>query len=381
MTIANKKNNIEIIMLSRYGREDGGRETWLYNFLPELLKNKSINKVTLFGINTNDSDNIKELLKIDNNKIVPVLFNIKKSRLPLFISMFFKLKKHKYEIKKDITLAMGIFELIMMVYIKQFKKTKKIVWLRSIFSNEKAYAIPRYLKKPLLKFETYLLKKTDIIIANGDDIKLFYENLGVKNINVIKNGVDIKKWDLEPPKIKKQINIAYIGRLSKVKGIESYLRLIEIIKTSNYANDFIFHTVGSESTYKEKVNELVNKNWLINHGLKSNKDLPVFLKKIEVCVALTFASNNLGGGGTSNAMLEQIAASRIMLAWDNEIFRQYLNEDNSFLVTQYSTEQLKQTLIKIKQNPANAINKAKKAKEMIKPYTFSQNCDSFTDLI
>ena len=41
-----------------------------------------------------------------------------------------KYKKHKGDNNVSITLAMGVFEMIMMLFIKRFKKTKKVVWLR-----------------------------------------------------------------------------------------------------------------------------------------------------------------------------------------------------------------------------------------------------------
>jgi glycosyltransferase involved in cell wall biosynthesis len=371
-------------MLSSFDRNAGGRETWLYNFLPELVKDKTIAKILLYGFKTNnDEKNYNDLLSLDGNsqKIFPTIFKLKKTKLPLFISMFFSLKKHKSaKSETETTLAMGIFELIMMLYIKRFKNTKKVVWLRSIFSNEKAYAIPSFLKGILLKYEIRLLRKVDIIISNGDDIKDFYKKYEL-NVNVIKNGVDIDKWKQEPLKLSNTINIAYIGRLSKVKGIESFFELIKIIKNSNYADDFLFHTVGNESIYKEIVSELVDKKWLINHGLIPNNELPVFLKKIEVCVALTFASNDLGGGGTSNAMLEQMAASKIMLAWDNEIFRQYLNNNNAYLVKQYDVNGLKKALIEIKNNKNNAIKKGVEASKAIIPYTYKANVSKFKTLV
>ena len=51
------KEAIDIIMLSNFDRNAGGRETWLYNFLPELLEDKSIQRINLFGY-TNQENNI-----------------------------------------------------------------------------------------------------------------------------------------------------------------------------------------------------------------------------------------------------------------------------------------------------------------------------------
>ena len=342
-----KTQNLNIIMLSNFDKNAGGRETWLYNFLPELLKDDNINKINLFGHRlSTDSNNSKNILSLDFNinrkqRLFPNIIKVKSSRFPRALSMFLGLKKQKDIVSssKDITLAVGVFETLMMLYIYPFKKTKKVVWLRSIFSHEKAYAIPSYLQNLFLWVEIKILKKADILICNGEDIKAFYKENGLM-VNVIKNGVDVSKWNINIPKLKDPIQIAYIGRLSQVKGIESYLKLINKVKKSSIANKFNFNVVGNNGVYKDQVKNLENKKWLINYGLMSYDNLPQFLSTVDICVALTFASNSGGGGGTSNAMLEQMAASRIIIAWNNIIFNQYLNDENAYLVEQFSVDGL-----------------------------------------
>lgn len=380
------KEAIDIIMLSNFDRNAGGRETWLYNFLPELLEDKSIQRINLFGY-TNDehNNNISSASFLGKKKeiekrLFPVVFKGKQSKYPMALAMFNQLKKHKGDNDVSITLAMGVFEMIMMFFIKRFKKTKKVVWLRSIFIHEKAYAVPKLFRKLLLYIEVYFLRKVDVIICNGDDIRDFYKEFGL-NINVIKNGVKKTKWELTPPELKSPINVAYIGRLSQVKGIESYLELAKKIKKEETTLHFIFHIVGDEGVYKEQVNELVKEDVVLNHGVVSNQKLPGFLKGIDVCVALTFASDTGGGGGTSNAMLEQMAASRIMLAWDNVIFQQYLNDENAYLAKQYSVQELKKQLLNILKNKDEALLKSKNALKSIENYTYYNNVENFKRLV
>jgi len=380
-----KKEAVDIIMLSDFNRDAGGTETWLYNFLSELLKDNEIQQVRLFGYKDSikDFDISASSFTGENNKsaekkLVPIVLMGKPSRFPMALSMYRKLRNHKVkeEMYPTITLAIGVFPLIMMLFIKRFKKTQKIVWLRSIFIHEKAYTVPKFLRKILLQIEIYLLRKVDKIICNGDDIKEFYEKHNLQ-IHVIKNGIKINKWELPPLVINEPIHVVYIGRLSQVKGIESYLALAEKIKKGEKQSNFIFHVVGDEGVYKERVEVLAKENVIINHGVISNQKLPNFLKKIDVCAALTFASENGGGGGTSNAMLEQMAASRIMLAWDNIIFRQYLNNENAYLAKQYSINDLQKRLFEILENKEVAISKSIKAKESINGYTYAKNVEYF----
>ncbi|MCH1547328.1 MAG: glycosyltransferase family 4 protein [Flavobacteriaceae bacterium] len=382
-------HKIDIIMLSDFDKNSGGRETWLYNFLPELLEDHLIDKVTLFGYDNKETkSNITAASFLDEKNIekrkrlFPIILAGKPSRLPMAFSMFNELKKSQEEKNKgnSITLAMGVFEMIMMLFIKRFKKTKKVVWLRSIFINEKAYAVPKLFRKLVIYIEIYFLRKVDVIISNGDDIRDYYKKYNLQ-VNVIKNGIDIKKWELPSPTLSKPIHVAYIGRLSQVKGIESYLELAKKVKKEETTLNFVFHIVGNEGVYKEQVDGLVKQNIVLNHGLIPNKYLREFLKDIDICVALTFASETGGGGGTSNAMLEQMAASRIMLAWDNVIFQQYLDDENAYLAKQYSVQELMEQLLNILKNKDQALLKSKNALKSIENYTYYNNVENFKRLI
>ena len=329
------KVTLDIIMNSSLNKNAGGRETWLYNFLPELLKDPRFSKVSIFGFRVmSQGDFSTDLNKFDpsdpdQRRLYVHIFEGKKTRLPKAHSMYKALKVFgkNDDFEPDYVLAVGVFEMLMIQKIRRYKNAKKIIWLRSIFSHEKTYAIPKFLRKFVLSYEIRKLKKADIVLGNGDDIRDFYSPFGI-DVEVIKNGVAMQKWEMPPPALNGAIHIAYVGRLSQVKGIEDYFKLIEVIKKGDLADQFVFHVVGNNGVYVEQVSQLVEQNHLINHGSIPNDELPQFLKTIDVCVALTYASSDGGGGGTSNAMMEQMAAGRIMLAWNNRIFSQYLNEEN-----------------------------------------------------
>jgi glycosyltransferase involved in cell wall biosynthesis len=383
-----KEISLDIIMLSTFDRNAGGRETWLYNFLPELFKDDTISTVNLFGFKTPDEiDHGRELLQLvapesSGKELLPVIFERQPGRFPKALSMFKALKKYNKsrKAKPDAVLAMGIFELIMMNRIHKYKGVKKVVWLRSIFTHEKAYAIPKAIRKFFLQYEIRQLKKADILISNGDDIRDFYKQFNLE-VSVIKNGVSLAKWNVSPPSFKNEIHVAYVGRLSQVKGIEDFLKLAVKVRSGAHAKRFRFHTVGDPSVYAPEVAELEKKGILKNHGIIPNDSLPEFLKRVSVCVALTYASESGGGGGTSNAMLEQMAAGRVLLAWDNRIFRQYLHRDNAYLAPQYSVKDLELKLYEILNDPGKAVKIAEAGRRSIQPYSYTANVNSFKKLV
>lgn len=380
------KLKIDIIMLSTFDKDAGGRETWLYNFLPELLKDDIFERVNLYGFKTSqDSNHKKEILKLDskpqNRKtLFPYILEGKASRWPKAFSMFKELKRMPVKEISNNVLAMGVFEMVMVNRLTRYNKSKKIVWLRSIFLQEKAYAIPKILRKIFLRVEINQLKKADVLICNGDDIRAFYKQYDL-DVHVIKNGVNIDKWAMPEPELKSPIRIAYIGRLSQVKGIEDFFKLAVKIKRGEHKDEFEFHVVGQSGAYKTQVEDLDNNNTILYHNVISNDKLPEFLKSIDVCVALTYAYSEGGGGGTSNAMLEQMAAGRVMLAWDNAIFKQYLNNKNSYLGKQFSVKELEKNLIHILNSPDIAKLKGEQGKRTVEPFTFQANYNKFKSFL
>ncbi|QIE58267.1 glycosyltransferase family 4 protein [Rasiella rasia] len=375
---------LDIVMLSTFNRDAGGRETWLYNFLPELAKLKYFNTIRLFGFKRPDQENFTEAIqqldpKIEGRQqIFPILLEKEKSKLPTVFAMFKEFKKF-VRLSNHVpnhVMAMGILELWMVLKLKRYNNVKKIVWLRSIFSHEKAYRIPKPIRSLFLKYEISMLKKAHVVLGNGDDIKNFYASHGIK-VKVVKNGVAMARWALPEIPLKDTIHIAYVGRLSQVKGIEDYLSLIEKVKTGSRAKQFTFHIVGNNDSYAEQVDSLVQKGYVVNHNMIPNNDLPKFMEKIDVCVALTYASETGGGGGTSNAMMEQMAAGRIILAWNNRIFDQYLNTDNAYLAEQYNVTELESQLLAIIHDKTLAKQKAYKALKTIEPYSYSLNVAKF----
>jgi len=380
---------LDIIMLSTFGKQEGGRETWLYNFLPELLKDDKIIKINLFGFRTlAQQDNSELLIKLDPKgvgRIVPVILESAPSKYPKFVTMFTLLRKtlknNDYVTPTHTMAVGGLFETLMLRFIKRFKKSIRIVWLRSIFTQEKAYRIPSYGMSTVRYFEKKNLNKAaHIIIVNGDDTKKFYSQYQFP-IHTIKNAVNVEKWQMHSMEPSQVLHVAYIGRLSQVKGIDAYFELAKSIKKSELSSNFVFHVVGEANNFAKEVGELNKNNIVKYHGAIDNDKLPVFLKHIHVCVALGYVSEKLGGAGLSNALIEQMAAEKIILAWGNNAFNQILDETCAYQVEQYNQAELQNSLTKIFTQQKVALDKAKKAKQRVTPYTIEAHVAKFKKVL
>lgn len=371
---------IDLVMLSKLGLGDGGRETWLKNFLEQILKEGkevSFNLITL----TNDSSS---LLDKCNAKLINYhhTYTHTHGKIPFSIGFIFFCFKNLFFEKKladDVIAVGGLNEALATVGAYSFRnvKGKRVIWLRTIYTKEKGYALNYLTQKIVLKFEIFILKNFfDIVIANGEDTADFYRDLGV-DCTVIKNSINLDKWNyLKPPDYSDVIDIAYVGRLSEVKGIKAFLEAIDYLEKNSQIEGFQFHIIG-DGPYIDEVDKYSKRGLVKSYGAIPNSQIPAILEKVHCCVALTYLSDFLGGGGVSNALIEQMASEKTIICWDNNIFRSVLADDSGYFVEQGNIVALANSFLNIRSGRNLAKQKAKNAKRLSLEYSIRNHVNSF----
>ena len=377
---------MSLVMISNFGRADGGRETWAYQFLPRLLARDPDLHLEIHGLRADDEpDNRPELMaafaEADRVRIRCHFHRAKRSAVPLSLKMLGAMSGQRSAGEPgDLVLCVGSFvDLACALIAPAFRRSPKAAWLRTIYLDEKAHRIPRWLRPIARRIETAILRRADLLIANGDDTAAHYRARGLK-IEVIKNAVDLDRWRMPPPRPEEPIHVAFIGRLVAVKGAGEYLELAKRHAASAEKGRFHFHMIGEgEFAHAAKSAEAFGN--LTFHGPVRNEDLPETMRAMDACVALGFVGvdkNGRGGGsGVSNAVLEQMAAGRIMLCWDNAAYRQVLDEDSCYFAPQGDVMALSATLDQIAQNTSTALRKADGAARRARDYSFDAHLDRF----
>jgi len=375
---------IDLVMLSKLGVSDGGRETWLNNFLNYINKsdiNVKFNLITLETSSNNILENENSYLVNKHYKYSHTLKKIPISLGFIFFCLYNFLFKKKES--NDVLAVGGLNEAIATLFSYSLRGVSgnKILWLRTIYTKEKGYRLNSFTQKLILKIEIFLIKNFfDIIIANGDDTANFYRDLGVKCV-VIKNSIDLKKWSNQVNTNNSEIlKVAFIGRLSEVKGIQIFLDVIDLIEQNKNINNIDFHIIG-EGPYSSKLGKYKDKPLVHLYGAIPNNELPTLLQQMDVCVALTYLTNFLGGGGVSNALVEQMAAGKIIICWDNDIFRQVLDDESAYFIKQGDSLALAECLIEIKNNRELANKKAKRAEILSQQYSIENHVKNFFELV
>ena len=381
-------NSIDLIMLSNFDRSVGGRETWAYGFIPVFLGENPHLNLHIYGLTPNDvphkgEELISNLSEDAKFRLKMTFFEVIWPKVPWFFSMLFQFRNHCKKsgcITPDMVLCVGgLSELMCMLFSRKYKTVKKILWMRTIFLNEKAEKIPSFLLPIGRWFEAKLLNKLDILLANGTDIVEHYARYGL-NVHTVKNGVDLAKWNVGDLTVAGPTRIAFIGRLAPAKGIEEFLLAVEKIKARTNFADLEFIIAG-QGPYSSRVKQMHEKGWLTYLGSVDNQQLPSHMANVDICVALTRAARFGGGGGTSNALLEQMAAGRVIVAWDNIIFRQILDEGTAYLCAQDNVDVLVECLMTITNDREGAKSKALKCKEIMKGFSNEAQVRKFETVI
>jgi glycosyltransferase involved in cell wall biosynthesis len=371
-------------MLSNFGLADGGRETWARNFIPRLLDRYPELRLRILGLRVEgEPDNRATVLssvpEADRDRLSIDFVSAKKGRGPNALAFWRGLPRVTGDDSSPaFVLAVGSWvEVLAVLLSRGFRSSGKLVWLRSIFADEKAHRYPRFLRPLLERIEDAVLRRADIIIANGEDTAAHYRKRGF-TVHVIPNGVDIDRWRMKPPAIETPVKVAYVGRLAGAKGIDDVVGAARAAKQRGL--DWLaFHVIGGPRL--PSVDQAHSEGWLDYHGAVSNEWMPQALSEMHICVALTYVRGEgddfSGGGGVSNALLEQMASGRIIVAWDNAAFRQVLDEQSAFLVPQGDRRALLDALIQIHEDPRAAEERSRKAAEVAEQYSFESHLDLF----
>jgi len=371
-------------MISKLGWGDGGRETWLRNFLLEVKRQKYPIEFDFYSLPA-EENNI--LYGLKDGPLMGRHFQLSSvfSRIPVFFSFFirmFFLKLFKKN-KSDYVVAVGGLEEAFSVitsYFPFFYRGKKILWLRTIYTKEKGYRLNRFTQKVLLAVEIFIIKKFfDFVVANGEDTASFYRSHGIDCV-VIANAVDLDVWSSVKKIPSTKLRVAFIGRLSQVKGIDAFLNAAEHVHNNDSGDGIEFHVVGG-GPEECCVREFVNRGVVTYHGSLPHGDISKFIAKIDCCVALTYLKDFMGGGGVSNALIEQMASQQIIIAWNNDIFKKVLCPSTAYFVEQDDIKGLADTFICISKNRVQAERAAASAFAEAQNYSIEKHVLAFMKVI
>jgi len=385
-------NSLNFIIFSRLHSYDGGRETWLNNFLPVLKKKCDKYEINIYYFKDVKTDKsfLIESIEDENFKFIPIKIPNLKNKLFSVIRILVFMIKVVYEINKNksekkILVGVGSFyESLVLYIVKKLFNSKNITtisWLRGIWRKESKSRHNGLIYKLGLKLEHIFLSSADILISNGKDTHDAYLNNNSLNSEIINNAIDIKKYEnIKLLEQKKFIKISFIGRLNKVKGFIDFIESIKIFN-ENYPNQkdkFIFEVVGDGPLIDiAKNNDIPNLKYI---GTIPNSKMISYLETIDCGVALTYSNNEIGGGGVSNALLELMAAKRVIVCWKSTIFTQVLDKNSAILVSENNPIKLAESYTRLL-DYNHCLELTKNANKLVENYSIDNHVNDFINLL
>lgn len=291
-----------IVMLSQMGAGDGGRETWLQNFLTEVARQRLAVRFHAIHRATAGTQSLLDLPAVRG--LISGVSTLACGGKHLPVTLEFVARCAWGRCRGQITasgflLAVGgLSEAVATVALDggTGNRRNRVLWLRTIYSKEKAYKIPKFLRRAMLALELFVIRRFfGLVLANGDDTAAFYRDQGVDCV-VVKNAIPLTVWRMPPLVLGARLRIAFIGRLSEVKGIEAFLDAIELAHTKGQGYRFEFIIAG-DGPYLERVIALEQAGLLSYRGQLDNTAIVGVLAEVDCCVALTYLTDGLGGGG------------------------------------------------------------------------------------
>lgn len=365
----------------------GGVETWADYFFP-LLSESSDYEIHIYYVN--DKNDIKPKLYNrwgDRYNIQLHPIDIEKPHKNFFLKNYlvYTLKIKEYlkdldseKVNEDYfihigSIMSGFYNKYLNLTNRYYKRSKKVVWIRSKSVGEISQGASKIKQFIGSMLEKSIVKDSSILITNGYDTEKYYKDKYMKtnpNVECIPNVIMHNFLHININNRNKK-NVVFAGRLHITKGFH-YFEAISKLNNGNL--EFVAYGDDSKIDYKLKT--------ISYRGKYDQSDLEGIFNSSDIFLFLNLTSM---AGGLSHSLLEAMSAGKIIVAWDNDIHSQVLNEKNAWLVPEGNTISLFNIINDIYENKSisemDIMTKRIQAREDSKVYTPINHVNNFIKVL
>ena len=237
---------------------------------------KKGNNVTIYTTDLDFANNANTFNRELPNEERIDNFMIKRSHVWAHISLFFLNPGMYFQLNKDtpdIIHSIGVrsFQSFIAALVARKKNIPLVIsdqgGLTTHPDLDQTQIFKRFLykiQKPLVKF--IINSSTKVIVANEYEKEIFREFTNDSKIQIIRNGIDLDIIDSKIIDFKQKYGISnnfvlFIGRFSKIKGIDILLEAINLLKDKIENEKNIFVIMGVDFGYEK---EMLQKIELLN---------------------------------------------------------------------------------------------------------------------
>ena len=201
-------------------------------------------------------------------------FTIKRTNVWFSVFLFFVnpgMYKQMMKDDFDIIHAVGIrsFQAFIAAIVSRKKNIPLIISDQGGLTTHPDLKESSFKKRFLVKFQQPLIKfivnqSIKIIVPNEYEKKIFLDFCDATKISIVKNGIDLDEIKYFKPDFCKRFEInnefiLFLGRFHEVKGIDTLLEAINLIKKNPSLDKIKIVIMGVDFGYQQKMEELVEK--------------------------------------------------------------------------------------------------------------------------
>ena len=284
-----------------------------------------------------------------------------------WLKILFLLKKIKPDIIHAQNIGMGVPGFLSKK-LRSCSKKPYIVWCQ----GSDIYLDWRF-KEFISKL---VLKNADAVIALTEDMKMEIQKICDKEIYVIPNGIDLKRFEnLSREGVRRRLKITgeqkiimFVGTLRSVKGLKYLIQAMDIIKQKDAEVKLMLVGDGEERQDLEKlVKELDLEDRVIFVGKVFNEKVPEYMAASDVFVLPSLSESF--GIVNLEAMASGLPIVATKVGGLSEIVK---DGENGFLVEPKNPEQIAKKVLLILENDKLRKKISKNNKEEVKKYTWDE---------
>ena len=200
-------------------------------------------------------------------------FTIKRSHVWFKINLFFLNPGIYFQMMKDSpdiihTVGIRSFQSFIAAIVAKKKKIPLVISDQGGLTTHPDLKSGGIFKKILYKLQTPMIhfiinNSTKISVANEYEKKIFEKFNQTSKIEVIRNGVNLEMMKTKTDNFKKKHGISlpfvlFIGRFSKVKGVDILLHAIKILKDKPELKNIIFVIMGVDFGFQNQMIRMID---------------------------------------------------------------------------------------------------------------------------
>ena len=200
-------------------------------------------------------------------------FTIKRSHVWFRINLFFVNPGIYFQMMKDSpdvihTIGIRSFQSFIAAIIAKKKKIPLVISDQGGLTTHPDLNSGGVLKKLLYKLQTPMIRfiinnSTRISVANEYEKEIFTKMHYASKIEVIRNGINLTMMKTKTNDFKKKYGLSlpfvlFIGRFSKIKGIDILLRAIKILKDKPGLKKISFVIMGVDFGFQNQMMQMIN---------------------------------------------------------------------------------------------------------------------------